>query len=186
MCLCLYENYQELGGEMTAKTIRPSEPQANGRRQISTGIGHLAPDDCTSRAQKGLTINIDASRVLVVDDDPNILKMVAKMAACLGYRTATCQEAVDALSCLRKTYFKLVITDYDMPFMDGLELAGQIKKKYFSTRVILMSGHGPGTIRDRVAGSNGIDGLLFKPFNLQSLKESIEVACGSNIMGWVR
>lgn len=171
---------------MIAKTSRPSEPQSDGRQQISKGTGHLVPDDGPSRTQKGLTLNTDARRVLVVDDDPNIVQLVAKMAACLGYRTATCQEAVDALSCLSKTYFSLVITDYDMPFMDGLELAGQIKKKYLSTRVIMMSGHGPGTLRDRVAGSNVVDGLLFKPFNLQSLKESIEVAGDSGIMGWVR
>jgi DNA-binding NtrC family response regulator len=169
---------------MTATTIRYSEPQPEGRRQISTGTGPSAPDDRILRAQNGLKPDTDASRVLVVDDDPNILEMVAKMAACLGYRTAICQEAVDALSYLSKAHFKLVITDYDMPFMDGLELADQIKKKYFSTRVIMMSGHGPGTIRDLVAGSDVIDGLLFKPFNLQSLKESIEVACGSSIMVW--
>ena len=170
---------------MIAKTSRPLEPQFNGSQQISTGTGPLAPDDGSSRTQKGRTRNIEASRVLVVDDDPNILKLVAKMAVCLGYRTATCQEAMDALSLLGKANFNLVITDYDMPFMDGLELAGQIKKKYFSTRVIMMSGHGPGTLRDRVAGTNVVDGLLFKPFNLQSLKESIEVAGDSGIMGWV-
>lgn len=168
---------------MIAKTSRPSEPQSKGRQQISTGTGPLAPDDGSSRTQKGLTRNTDASRVLVVDDEPTILKLVAKMVVCLGYRTATCQEAVDALSCLGKTYFNLVITDYDMPFMDGLELAGQIKKKYFSTRVIMMSGHGPETLRDRVAGANVVDALLFKPFNLQSLKESIEVARDSGIGG---
>jgi DNA-binding NtrC family response regulator len=169
---------------MTTTTIHPSISQTDGRQQTTTGIGHLAPNDRTSRTRSGLTQNTDAGRVLVVDDDPNILEMVAKMTVCLGYRTASCQEAVDALSCLGKAYFKLVITDYDMPFMDGLELADQIKKKYLSTRVIMMTGHGPGTIRDLVAGSNAIDGLLFKPFNLQSLKESIEVASGNTIMGW--
>lgn len=171
---------------MTTTTIQPSISRPDVRQQTSTGIGRLVSDNRTSRTRNGLTQNTDAGRVLVVDDNPNILEMVAKMAACLGYRTATCQEAVDALSCLSKAYFKLVITDYDMPFMDGLDLAAQIKKKYFSTRVIMMSGHGPGTIRELVAGSNVIDGLLFKPFNLQSLKESIEVACDSGIMGWVR
>ena len=169
---------------MTTTTIHPLSSRPDGRQQTSNGIGHLAPNDRTSRNRSGLTQNTDADRVLVVDDDSNILEMVAKMAASLGYRTATCQEAVDAISCLSKAHFKLVITDYDMPFMDGLELADQIKKKYFSTRVIMMSGYGPGTIRDLVAESNAIDGLLFKPFNPQSLKESIEVACGSNIMGW--
>jgi len=171
---------------MIAKTSRPLEPQFNGSQQISTGTGPLAPDDGSSRTQKGRTRNIEASRVLVVDDDPNILKLVAKMAVCLGYRTATCQEAMDALSWLSKANFNLVITDYDMPFMDGLELAAQIKKKYFNTRVILMSGHGPETIRENLGGSNGIDGLGFKPFNLQSLKESIAVACDRNIMDWDR
>lgn len=171
---------------MSVTTIRHPEPRPDGRLPSSTELGPLAPDDRTSRTRKGPAINEDAERVLVVDDDPIILKMVANMAACLGYRTAICRASVDALSCLRKTYFKLVITDYDMPFMDGLELADQIKKEYFNTRVILMSGHSPATIREMVAGSNLIDGLLFKPFNLQSLKERIEAACSGSIMGWAR
>jgi len=169
---------------MSATTICHPEPRLDGRLPSSTELGSLTPDDRTSRTNNGLMMDDDAGQVLVVDDDPIILKMVAKMAACLGYRTAICQEAMDSLSCLSKANFKLVITDYDMPFMDGLELADQIKKRYFNTRVIMMSGHSPETIRDRLDGSNLIDGLLFKPFNLQSLKESIDVAFGRNIVGW--
>ncbi|WP_319524998.1 response regulator [uncultured Desulfosarcina sp.] len=170
---------------MTTITIRHSEPRPQGRQPTSAGIEASTPNDRISRTRNGLTMNTDNNRVLVVDDDPISLNMVAKMAGCLGYRTATCQEAVDALSCLSKAYFKLVITDYDMPFMDGLELADEIKKKYLSIRIIMMSGHSPAQIRDLLAGSTVIDGLLFKPFNLKSLKESIEIVCGSNIMGWV-
>lgn len=154
-------------------------------QQVSSGIEHPVLPDYALEDQDGMGVGSDASRILVVDDDPNILELVAKMTTHLGYRTVNCQGPVDALSSLRKAYFKLVITDYDMPFMDGLELADEIKSKYSGTRVVMMTGHCPATIRDLVSGTNVIDGLLFKPFTLQSLKKSIEVACGNHLISWL-
>jgi CheY-like chemotaxis protein len=89
----------------------------------------------------GLTFDSDASRILIVDDDPVILRLVARMAASLGYHPTMAEDGVHALYYLTKAHSDLVITNYDMPFIDGYQLADQIKERHFGTRVIIMTGH---------------------------------------------
>ncbi len=121
------------------------------------------------------------SRILIVDDNSDILKLVSKMAQLVGYRHTTAEDAVDALHYLAKAHYDLVITDYDMPFMDGYQLADQIKKKYLGTRVIIMTGRCERDVTDKLEGSGIVDGLLLKPFNLNTMKEKIQLAGNSSI-----
>ena len=118
----------------------------------------------------------DASRILIVDDDQGVLTLVARMAASLGYRPTIAEDAVDALFHLAKAHFELVITDYEMPFIDGYQLADEIKKKYFGTRVIIMTGHCGEELTEMLDGSGIVDGLLLKPFNLKTMQAKIEMA----------
>jgi CheY-like chemotaxis protein len=127
-----------------------------------------------TKAFDGLPVDDEVSRILVVDDDPGILKLVAKMAEHLGYRPATAVDAMDALYCLNKTHYDVGITDFEMPLMDGFQLADQIKKKYFDTKVIIMTGHCERAIEDMMEDSDVVDGLLLKPFNLTAMREKIE------------
>ncbi|MBC2711558.1 MAG: response regulator [Desulfosarcina sp.] len=82
---------------------------------------------------------------------------------------------MDALYYLTKAHYDLVLTDYDMPFIDGYQLADQIKEKHFGTRVIIMTGHCERDVTDMMDGSGIVDGLLLKPFNLETMKEKIEM-----------
>ena len=112
--------------------------------------------------------------ILIVDDDPEILKLVARMARHLGYAPTSAKDALDALFHLNKNHYDLVLTDYKMPFIDGYQLADQIKKKRSGTRVIIMTGHCDEAFEDMLEGSDVVDGLLLKPFNLQTMKEKFE------------
>jgi CheY-like chemotaxis protein len=106
------------------------------------------------------------------------------MATCLGYRPTLAEDGVDALYYLTKGHYDLVITDYDMPFIDGYQLADQIKEKHFGTKVIIMTGHSESDIADLLDGSGIVDGLLLKPFNLEALKEKIEMAIQPRFGEW--
>jgi DNA-binding NtrC family response regulator len=119
-------------------------------------------------------LDSESGRILVVDDDPGILKLVAKMIEHLGFRPTAAVDAMDALYHLNKTRFDMVITDYEMPLMDGFQLADLIKTKYFGTKVIIMTGHCERTVADMMEGSDIVDGLLIKPFNLNTMKEKVE------------
>ena len=118
-----------------------SEPSPNGRLFVSPETFHLSLDDHSAQSPDGLRLDSDASRILIVDDNLDILKLVFRMAKCLGYHPTSAEDGVDALYYLARSHYDLVITDYDMPFMDGYQLADQIKEKHFGTRVIILSGH---------------------------------------------
>ena len=119
-------------------------------------------------------LDTGTTRILIVDDDLDILKLVERMAACLGYAPESAQDAMDALFLLNQTHFDLVLTDYYMPLVDGHQLADQIKRRYADTKVIIMTGHCEEAIINMLNASDAVDGLLLKPFNLATLKEKIE------------
>ena len=115
-------------------------------------------------------------RVLIVDDNPEVLLLASRMVHYLGCQTTTAEDALMALYYLRKGRFDVVISDYDMPFMDGYELADQIKETYFGTKVIMMTCHCEADVMDMIRESNIVDGLLLKPFNMQAIQKTIENA----------
>ena len=113
---------------------------------------------------------------LNVDDDQDILNLVAKMVSRLGYHATTTADAADALLHLADTPYDLVISDYAMPRMDGYQLADQIREKHFGTKIIIMTGHRDPDLIDLLQHSGIVDGLLFKPFTLDTLKEKLQLA----------
>ena len=169
---------------MPTKILHGSEPLPDTRLPASSGTFLPSQDDQPAQSADGLTLDADASRILIVDDDPAILNLVSRMAACLGYHPATAENAVDAIFYLTKAHYDLVIADYDMPFMDGYQLAEQVKEKHFGTRVIIMTGHCERDVTDMMDGSDIVDELLLKPFNLKTMKEKIELAGYTNSGRW--
>ena len=81
-----------------------------------------------------------SGRILLVDD--NSLGLAARRSVLeeLGHRVLTSPTAVDALELCGKHSFDVVVTDYKMPKMNGIELIGRLRKLYPSTAVILISG----------------------------------------------
>jgi CheY-like chemotaxis protein len=154
------------------------------RLPAPSGTVHPPLDDHSTQSPDGLRRDSDASRILIVDDSPDILKLVSKMATRLGFRPTIAGDGVDALYYLTRTHYDLVLTDYDMPFIDGYQLADQIKEKYFGTRVIIMTDHNESDIADLLDGSGIVDGLLFKPFSLETMKEKIEMAIQPRFQTW--
>jgi CheY-like chemotaxis protein len=159
---------------MPYKIASRSEPVSDKYRSASANPFQPSPGGKTAQAARRLPRESENGRILVVDDDPSILKLVVKMAEHLGFRPTAAVDAMDALYHLGKTRFDMVITDYEMPLMDGFQLADVIKRKYFGTRVIIMTGHCERTVTDMMEGSDVVDGLLVKPFNIAAMKEKIE------------
>ncbi len=117
---------------------------------------------------------MDALRVLIVGDDPSVCQVVAKMMRHLGWRTTAAEDAMMALYYLSREQYDVVVTDYDMPFIDGYELADQIKETHFGTKVIMMTGRGDSEVSDILEDSNVVDGLLLKPFGIQAIQKVIQ------------
>lgn len=161
---------------MAPGILHASKPLGDTWLSASSGTFFPSGDGHQAKSGDGARIDSVASRVLIVDDDPIVLELVSGMALRLGYHPTTAKDAVDALFFLTRTHYDLVITDYDMPSMNGFQLAQQIKKKYFKTRVIIMTGHCEQDIENSIFESGIVDGLLLKPFNLKIMREKIEMA----------
>jgi CheY-like chemotaxis protein len=166
---------------MSTHGIKRSEPPPAIHQSAAADLVDPPAMDRTGQPTEDVFLDSEITRILIVDDDPDVLKMVARMASILGYRPTTAEDAEDALSQLNRMRHDLVITDYQMPFIDGYQLADQIKKKRSGTRVIIMTGHCDQGFTDMLESSDVVDGLLLKPFNLQTMKEKIEWAGKFNV-----
>jgi len=84
---------------------------------------------------------MEAAKVLVVGDEPSILRLLREALAQWGYQVATASNAREALDALRTALYDAAITDIRMPEMGGLELLREIKKHDDSIEVIVMTGY---------------------------------------------
>lgn len=112
--------------------------------------------------------------VLIVDDDPHILKFEAEALTRLGYTVRACDDAVDALEVLRArpAQFALVVTDQTMPGMTGIELASRAADLGGAPRFVLCTGANDADLLD-AARSAGICEVLPKPFTPATLGAAV-------------
>ncbi|MFJ5444835.1 sigma 54-interacting transcriptional regulator [Methylobacillus methanolivorans] len=114
-------------------------------------------------------------KILTVDDDPDILKLMGMRLKAAGYQVVTATNAEEALSQIAISRPSLVITDLRMPGMDGLALFDVIHKSDPSLPVIMVTAHG--SIPEAVdATQRGVFGFLTKPFDSKSLLQQVEAA----------
>jgi signal transduction histidine kinase len=82
------------------------------------------------------------THVLLVDDEPGILKVLGISLADRGYRVWTAESGEEALRVFHEARPEVILTDIKMPGMDGIELLKSIKKESPNTEVIMITGHG--------------------------------------------
>jgi len=112
--------------------------------------------------------NIQAHKILLVDDDPSLLKLLSVRLRSTGYEVNCVESAEKAVALIPSYLPHLVITDLRMGEMDGLALFSHIKEFYPTLPVIILTAHG--TIKDAVAATNeGLFGFLTKPVDSKEL-----------------
>lgn len=108
-------------------------------------------------------------RVLIVDDDENIRLLLIESLTLRGYHCVEAEHGEAALRCLDTDQFHLVISDYQMPIMDGIQFLEALKKRPTrSPRVILLTGSMSEEFRKR-AVEMGAYAVIVKPFDSQEL-----------------
>lgn len=116
-----------------------------------------------------------ACKILVVDDDPDLLKLLQIRLDAAGYETLCASNGEAAIAKLSMVRPHLVITDLRMPGMDGMDLFDQIRAAHPNLPVIILTAHG--TIPDAVAATRqGIFSFLTKPFDSRNLLAEVEKA----------
>jgi len=81
-------------------------------------------------------------KILLVDDEPGILKVLGLSLADLGFEVLTAESGEKALDIFRRKRPSVVLTDIKMPGMDGIELLRKVKEESPATEVIMVTGHG--------------------------------------------
>jgi DNA-binding NtrC family response regulator len=120
------------------------------------------------------TISKDGLKtILVVDDNDMLLDAVSEMLFQVGYDVISANNGYKGLDLFLKGKCDIVLTDFDMPDLDGISLALLIKEKSPDTVVILMTGHDRESIMDQVRDS-AVDLTLFKPFDLWTLVQTLQ------------
>ncbi len=108
------------------------------------------------------------NKILIVDDDPDMQKVLSLYLERHGYRVFTSGDSVRGLEKFRQERPGLVIADWNMPGMDGVELCRQIKKIDSTAYFIFLSGRS--AVNDRVKGLDaGADDFLSKPADPREL-----------------
>ena len=116
-----------------------------------------------------------AHKILVVDDDADILRLIAMRLQASGYEVETASSAEQALAIAAAGKFQLVITDLRMGGMDGLALFDTLHRQTPGLPVIILTAHG--SIPEAVeATKRGVFGFLTKPFDSKELLEQVASA----------
>ena len=121
--------------------------------------------------------NVQPTRVLIVDDEANVAVVLADSLEKLGeeFVFETAFSGDEALTKIKQGSYALVITDYKMPGMSGLDLAQAIRRLSPDTQVVLMTAYGTTELRD-TAGYPELDGYIDKPFTMSQIREIVEHA----------
>jgi len=120
------------------------------------------------------------SRILVVEDDPQLRQVVVRLLQQAGYDVAETASGAAALQFWRESGADLVLTDIKMAGMNGIEVILQLRAEAPGLPIVAMSGVGPWdleTLRD--AHLLGAVGIVQKPFTREELITALATALSS-------
>jgi len=112
--------------------------------------------------------------VLIVEDDAATRRLYKFLLTNGGYAVLEAEDGVTALEQLTRNHCELVITDMNMPRMDGMELIQAIRRDYTSVYVIMITAFGtPDT--EKQALRMGANDYLAKPFDFEELERRVRM-----------
>lgn len=112
--------------------------------------------------------------IILVEDEPDILIILHRLMRDLtgGYDIVTVNGGAEALAQIAMRRVPLLITDYNMPGMNGLQLTSAVKESSPSTRVVLITAYATPELEKR-AREHRVDHYLPKPFPLDRLEQIV-------------
>ncbi|RZN39944.1 two-component system sensor histidine kinase RcsC [Escherichia sp. E2748] len=116
--------------------------------------------------------NNDDMMILVVDDHPINRRLLADQLGSLGYQCKTANDGVDALNVLSKNHIDIVLSDVNMPNMDGYRLTQRIRQLGLTLPVIGVTANALAEEKQRCLES-GMDSCLSKPVTLDVIKQTL-------------
>ena len=138
---------------------------------VALASAENSPALMAPEAQAG---NNDDTMILVVDDHPINRRLLADQLGSLGYQCVTANDGIDALNVLSKQHIDIVLSDVNMPNMDGYRLTQRIRQLGLTLPVIGVTANALAEEKQRCLES-GMDSCLSKPVTLDVLKQTLTV-----------
>ncbi len=114
------------------------------------------------------------ARVLIVEDEPTDRVILANLLERMGHEVYLASDGEEAFKTYLKNSIEIIITDLNMPHVDGLELIESVRALFSRAVIIAVSGKGPELLAE--AKSRGAFAALSKPVDPQELRKAIEEA----------
>jgi len=114
-------------------------------------------------------IRLVGKKILIIDDQPDILEVLTEVLEILGHDVVAITSGNNLDKKFKANNFDLVITDYQMPDMTGIDIAKKINSNYVGIKVYIISGYHQ-LISEEKMKEYGISGLLNKPFDIEEIK----------------
>ena len=131
--------------------------------------GGAAPDETTAPQAK-------AYRILLVDDEPNVLSALRRVFRQENYDVVTCQQPREALELLKREPFNVIISDFMMPGMDGGELLRQARQIEPDLIRIMLTGHADVNAVVGAVKTGAVYKFILKPWNDEDLRVTVALA----------
>ncbi len=148
---------------------KPFDP-GDLRRALYSTVEFISPDENALS-----DIALDDLKTLVVDDSPLARKHISRVLSNLGiHNIATAENGVQAVTLIESTFFDLVVTDYNMPEMDGENLTRYIREHSTqrSIPILMVTSEGDQSRLSAVQQA-GVSGICDKPFDTLSVRKII-------------
>ena len=116
------------------------------------------------------------SAILLVDDDTSVLDVMSEMLRLEGHQVTVAENGEEAVKCVSKDAFDLIITDLIMPEKEGLETIADIRRQYAQMPIIAISGGGRLGPNDYLETAKfiGANATLAKPFARTELIKAVD------------
>ncbi len=112
-------------------------------------------------------------QLLVVDDDRAIQTLLSRTLSLMGYDVNLAGNGLEGMDLFLKGSYDLVITDLQMPLMNGWELSRLVKERSPKTPVIVITGSCDDNHWDKLK-MNGVDAIIPKPFKLKEIGKTVQ------------
>jgi CheY-like chemotaxis protein len=113
--------------------------------------------------------------ILVVEDDPSVADTLRLLLTIDRHQVEVVENGEKAMARYQEGKYDLVITDFSMGGVDGLDLAGLIKARAPEQPVVLVTAFGEAVLSGEVARLERVDAMLPKPFSQQQLNDTLKV-----------
>lgn len=113
------------------------------------------------------------NKILIADDDRDMCNIISTILKEGGYKVAKVYDGIRVIKKVKEESYDLIILDYKIPFVDGIEVMQTIRSLRLPLKVIMISAYGSDTIKSE-ANKLGVYRFLDKPFDMNRLLTLIE------------